>query len=277
VTETAPSAVSEQFNVALPDFKGPMDLLVYLVKLREIDVAMISVSQLAEDYLAWWRSRLEQLDFPVAPESEPEPEADGWYKNWCDGINLDQAGEFILLAAILLEYKAVSLLPEEEPTLDGLDLGEKAEWSPEELAMFQVPAGHLAELESKQVNLFDRGVLHVAGLAAEITSDMFSDVAVYDLALAFSRLTRDLPPEPQHTVERIPYTIEGQTGFILSFFANSRKITFDRLAESMNSRLAVVVTFLALLELIRTGRVTVLQNQTFGQLWIIRLEPNNEQ
>lgn len=268
-------ARSERFEVSTPDFTGPMDLLVYLVRQREIDVAMISVAQLAEDYLKWWQSRLEQIDLPVSYNGDEENRENGYSYI---GLDLDSAGEFVLLAAILLEYKAVSLLPMEQPDLSGIEVGSADdEWDPELLSQFQAPAQLLAELESKQINLFDRGAVHITGLDMEITSDMFSEVAVYDLALAFGRLNQELPPEKRHVVEGIPFTIEGQTSYILSFFEGTRKVSFEKLATGLTSRIAVVVTFLALLELIRRQKVAVIQTENFGSLWIIWREKRHEQ
>jgi len=87
--------------------------------------------------------------------------------------------------------------------------------------------------------------------------------------LAFRDLIYKLPEEKLHVVENIPFTLEGQMAFVLSFIGGKTKTAFTRLAETLSSRLAVIMTFLALLELIRLGRVRVAQRAPFEPLWLI--------
>ena len=228
------------YQVTTPDFAGPMDLLVFLVRRRELDVAYISIGAIATDFLTW----IERM----------EP------------LNLDNAGDFILLAAILLQLKASELLPSSEPEQADVEmLASYKERSYQELIALRVSANRLAELEEQQVNLFDRGGVYVTGLERDLLGDMLSDVSLYDIAVAFRRLIQKLPPEPTHVIEDIPYTLEGQMAFILSFFDNRSQVAFVRLAEALETRLAVIMTFLAMLELMRIGRIAVRQPQPFGE------------
>jgi len=235
------------YQVNTPDFAGPMDLLVFLVRRSELDVAYISVSAIAADYLAWIE-RMEVFD-------------------------LDNAGDFILLTAILLQLKAADLLPTQEPEPADIEMlmgDERRSFG--ELMALKASAARLAELEEDQVNMFDRGGIHITGLEEAMASDMLSDVSLYDIALAFRKLIRKLPHEPTHIIEDIPYTLEGQMAFILSFFENSRKVAFELFAEALDSRLAVIMTFLAMLELMRLHRIAVRQPQPFGEFWLVLRE-----
>ena len=237
------------FVVATPDFAGPMDLLVYIVRRRELDVAYISISAIASDYLDW----LDRIEL----------------------TELDSAGDFILLAATLLQFKAINLLPGEEPDISEAELDGKVRIrSEKELAALRSTISHLAELEAKQINLFDRGSVQVHGLDEALTSDMLADVSAYDLALAFRDIIYHLPSEPTHIIEDVPFSLEGQIAFILSFFENSNRVAFDLLAQALSSRLAVIMTFLAMLELIRMVKIKVVQYQPFGPLWLILLDAN---
>ena len=222
-----------------------MDLLVYLVRRRELDVAYISVSAIATDYLEWTQ-RIHSLD-------------------------LDNAGDFILLAAILLQFKAAELLSTSEPELSDVELlVDNRQRSFEELSALRAHASRLADLEEEQINLFDRGGISIGGLEEELIGDFLSDVSLYDIAVAFRGLIRKLPPEPTHIVENIPFTLEGQMAFIISFFGQDSRIAFDRLAGALESRLAVIMTFLAMLELMRLGSLIVRQPKPYGQLWLLR-------
>ena len=235
--------MSTVYQVKIPDFAGPMDLLVFLVRRRELDVAYISVSAITTDYLTW----IERMEY----------------------LDLDNAGDFILLAAVLLQFKAAELLPASEPEpSDAEVLAKDEEKSFKDLVALKVSVGRLAEFEEHQINLFDRGGIYIAGLEEELAGEMLSDVSLYDIAVAFRDLIRYLPSEPTHIIEDIPYTLEGQMAFIISFFGNARKIAFARLAEALESRLAVIMTFLAMLELMRLGKVVIKQPHPFGEFWL---------
>ncbi len=232
------------FEVTTPDFAGPMDLLVFIVRRRELDVAYISISAIARDYLDWL-DRVETLE-------------------------VDSAGDFILLAAILLQFKALNLLPGEEPEVAEVEWdGRGRTEAGEELNVLRSSIARLAELEAKQINFFDRGVVQVSGLEEQLTGEMLANVSAIDLALVFRDLIYKLPPEPTHIVEDIPYSLEGQMAFIFSFFKRSKRVAFERIAEALSSRLAVIMTFLAMLELMRLVKIRVVQYQPFGPLWLI--------
>jgi len=221
-----------------------MDLLVFLVRRRELDIAYISVSAIATDYLSWL-DRKEELD-------------------------LDYAGDFILLAAVLMQFKAAELLPTSEPEPSEAEMITRdQDFSYEDLAALKIKAAKLAELEEQQVGLFDIGGVHITGLEESLASEMLSDVSVYDMAIVFRSLIRELPPEPTFIIEEIPYSIEGQMAYILSFFENTKKVLFARLAGSLDSRLAVIMTFLAMLELMRLGKVSIRQPHPFGEFWLL--------
>lgn len=224
-----------------------MDLLVFLVRRRELDIAYISVSAIATDYLSWLE-RKEELD-------------------------LDYAGDFILLAAVLMQFKAAELLPTNEPEFSEAEMiTGNQEVSFEEVNALKLKAAKLSELEEQQVGLFDSGGVYIAGLEESLASEMLSDVSVYDIALVFRSLIRELPPEPTFIIEEIPYSIEGQMAYILSFFEKKKKVQFTRLAESLESRLAVIMTFLAMLELMRLGKISIRQPHPFGEFWLLLRE-----
>ncbi len=219
--------------------------MVFLVRRRELDVAYVSVSAIARDYLDW----IERKGIP----------------------DIDSAGDFILLAATLLQFKALNLLPGSDPDTSDAEINNLERLhSEEELAALREAAQRMGDLEERQANLFDRGTVQLGGLDEEVTTEMLSDVSKFDLALAFRDLIYQLPQEPTHIIEDMRYTIEGQTAFIMSFFGEDTRLAFDRLAEVLISRLAVIMTFLAILELIRIGRMRVMQREAFGPLWLIR-------
>ena len=145
------------FEINTTDFAGPMDLLVFLVRRRELDVAFISVSAITLDFLEW----LDNIEL----------------------MDLDAAADFILLASILLQFKAVNLLPGADPDLSDVELHvNDRKISAAELAALRDTAAQFAELEAQQIHLFDRGNVELTGLNEEITTSMLNNVSVFDLA-----------------------------------------------------------------------------------------------
>lgn len=224
-----------------------MDLLVYLVRKRELDVAYISITAIASDYLNWLE-KTEVIDF-------------------------DGAGDFILLAATLLQFKSSELLAVKEPEITESEL--TAAFNDNSLAdllALRATVERLAELEESQIGLFDRGNVEITGLDEELAGELLAEVSLYDVALAFRQLIQNLPAEPTHIVERIPYTIEGQMAFVTAFFQDAKRVAFQRLASALDSRLAVVMTFLAVLELIRRGKISVRQSETFAPMYLVKVK-----
>lgn len=239
------------FEVETPDYAGPMDLMVFLVRRRELDVAYISVSAIANDFLEW----LDRVELP----------------------DLDTAGDFILLAATLLQFKVASLLPGSTPDFSDAEINDIERYqSEDELIALKETVNRLAELEEGQINLFDRGGIVLAGFEEQLATEMLSDVSVLDLALAFRDLIYKLPNEPTHVIEEMPFSLEGQMAFIRSFFIKNKRVSFARLAQALSSRLAVIMTFLGMLELMRVREIRVVQKAPFEPLWLIYTDRDSE-
>ncbi|MBT3233549.1 MAG: segregation/condensation protein A [Calditrichaeota bacterium] len=239
------------FEVETPDYAGPMDLMVFLVRRRELDVAYISVSAIANDFLEW----LDRVELP----------------------DLDTAGDFILLAATLLQFKVASLLPGSTPDYSDAEINDIERYqSEDELIALKETVNRLAELEDGQINLFDRGGVVLAGFEEQLATEMLSDVSVLDLALAFRDLIYKLPSEPTHVIEEMPFSLEGQMAFIRSFFVKNKRVSFARLAQALSSRLAVIMTFLGMLELMRVHEIRVVQKAPFEPLWLIYTDRDSE-
>lgn len=244
-----------EYQISVTDFVGTIDLLIYLVHQKEMDVAEISLSEITSNYVDWWQDNYSvgSAVFDLLKSTEL----------W------NSFGDFILAAAILFEYKASTLLPEEIVELEA----QAPEWwrenSAELLLAYQSGIDILDGLEMEQTAWFDRGNVYVAGLESDVRSELLSSVSLHNLAEIFHSITRQLPAEPDARIDKIPYTIEGQKAFVLSFFKSSNHIHFDVIASSLKSKIAVVTTFLALLELIRQREIIVRQEKNFAPLSII--------
>ena len=234
------------FHVNVPVYEGPMDLLLFVVRQRQVEVDELPLALIAGDFLDYARS--------------------------VEGIDLDAAGEIIYIASELIRMKIRSLLPREEDLEAGIE-DETDSVRDEELEEIyrQVVAAarKLAENEKIQREHFPRGEA-AANIELDATGELLRDVSLVDLAAAFREVTRRMDSTPVHQLALFKVTIEDQAGLILAALRNRQRVSFYELAENFNDRIEAVLAFLAMLELIRRGRVIAQQDGLFREVWIER-------
>lgn len=235
------------YRVKLDIFEGPFDLLLYLIRKHEIDIYDIPIHLITEQFFEY----LELMKM----------------------LDLEIAGEFIEMVAILMNIKARLLLPrpvgvsEEEYEDPRAELVERLI----EYKRFKEAAGELYQYEDKQRKLYPR--LYFPRLEAETDEDpdaYLKDVSLFDLLLAFKRALDNMPKVTYHEVKRIDVTVEEQTAFITEQLKTRPLILFSELMSELRDKIVIVVTFLALLEMIRIGKVIVRQSDLFDDIRIKR-------
>jgi segregation and condensation protein A len=231
------------YRVQLEKFEGPLDLLLFLIKKNEVEIYDIPIAEITQQYLAY----LQILEF----------------------LDLENAGEFILMAATLIRIKAKLLLPRNEAD------EEEADDPRQELVQrlleyqsFKEVAGHLDDLEDSSSNFYPR-----QNYAFEIEDtpqeeEPGREVSMFDLMAAFVEILKRAPTIAQHTVERIPVTIEEQSAFILDYLATRENVLFTELMSQIKERIVLIVTFVAILELVKSKRLQLNQNQPFSEIWL---------
>jgi segregation and condensation protein A len=137
-----------------------------------------------------------------------------------------------------------------------------------EYQRFKEVAAELDDLEQTQSNFYPK--LNYAFDAAEVAADETEgrNVTLYDLMAVFMDVLKRVPPPSQHTVERIPVTIEEQSAFILDYLEKRGPAQFTDLMAQIKERIILIVTFVALLELVKSKRLQLTQNQPFSEIWI---------
>jgi len=236
----------EDYQVHLDVFEGPMDLLVYLIRKNEIDIYDIPIALVAGQYLEYV-ARIEKL-------------------------NLEKAGDFLLMAATLLQIKSRMLLPRPE--------GEDEEWEDPrtelvekivEYLQFKEVAEHMRRLEETSQRQAERGFSELEMFRRTEEQEPEIDATVNELILAFGRLLlKNLEPEPVHRVTREKISSARRIRDIRELLARKRRILFSDLLDERSSRMFIVVTLVALLEMAKGGEIKVDQADIFGQLWIAR-------
>jgi len=237
----------EAYPVRLENFEGPLDLLLHLIKKNEVDIYDIPIALITEQYLA--------------------------YIELMQELNLDIAGEFLVMAATLIHIKSRTLLPRppsaEELAVEAEDPREALIRRLLEHQRFKAAAELLHEREtvrSAQWPRSDAAVSDVAGeeVEPELEVDLFSLLAAFRgvLERAKNRPRMLLPPEQ--------VSIESRIEALLTRLSETEACGFEELFGDVSSRADLIVTFLALLEMIRLKLVRIFQSGAFGEIRVYK-------
>lgn len=236
----------DDYRIRLPVFEGPIDLLVYLIRKRELDIHEISLSEIVSEYLS--------------------------YVELIRMIDIEGAGEFIVMASTLMRIKSQSLFAREEPADEGdgpADPGKDLIRYLLEYEKFGEVAEMLGEQEEARRGIFPRGGERNRAAEAERTREPDPDFQLFDLLAALRDVLAAVPKTAEHEVSLPEYTVAERRAVILAALDESAEVEFVTLVKGL-SRLAIVVTFVAMLELIREGRILVRQAAQFGRIILAR-------
>ena len=233
-------------KVKLEIFEGPLDLLLFLIKKEEIDIYDIPIVKITNQYL-------EYLDLMKM-------------------LDLDAAGEFLLMASTLLYIKSKMLLPQDEqyPDDDSDDLDPRSELIEKlvEYRKFKEIADDLEKKEQVRKSLFMRGVEEDVG-PAEIE---IVDVGIFDLLSALSDVLKRIEEQNETVIFEDEVTVVDKICMIEEMLSVSKRFKFTDLFIGVTSRMEVIVTFMALLELIKLKKLSVKQRKNFGEIDIVMAE-----
>lgn len=230
-------------------FEGPLDLLLYLIKENEADIFDIPIAQITDQYLAFLRIM--------------------------EDLNVEIAADFIVMAATLLVIKSKMLLPpEEEPEEGEEEPGEdpRAELARRlaEYRRYKEAAEKLKSAGDLRSLMFSRpseGEQEEGQRVTEIL--LMRDVSLFDLLGAFREVLQRVTERPGSTIRRDPVTVEDKIREISRRLRGTPEgLSFHQLCDTCETRLEVICIFLALLELVRRGRIAVVQQQSFGPILI---------
>ena len=239
----------EDYKVKLDVFEGPLDLLLYLIKRDEVDIYDISIERITKQYLGYMEA------FQV--------------------LNIELAGEFIVMAANLLYIKSRTLLPVDQQMAEEDAEEDDPRWELIrqliEYKKFKEAAARLRDIEALQENLFPR-VPVVPDLAVE--NLLVEEVGIFDLIHAFQKILKRLDQKTEDLREIFEenFTVSEKIDYLLKVTSSGVSMRFEELFADVASRAEIVVTFLAMLELIRLKQLRVRQESQCGEIWIDRSE-----
>lgn len=239
------------FKIKVPNFEGPLDLLLFFIRRDELDIYDIPIAHITQEFLN--------------------------YVHIMQRLDLELAGEFIVMAATLMQIKARMLLPK-LPTEEGLEdeLDPRAELTKRllEYKQFKETAIEMGEMELEQRRRFYRQLFKHDNRQKikEEDENVLQDVTIFHLIKAFQKALVNIPKKVTHNVRRIPYSIEDQGVYLMNNFKDRSEYSFVEVMQSAEEKIQIVVTFIALLELIRSGRVRIEMEQAFNHIRIIKNE-----
>ncbi|MGB9772992.1 MAG: segregation and condensation protein A [Bacteroidota bacterium] len=235
------------YRVKLPNFEGPLDLLLFFIKRDELDIYDIPIAKIAKEFLQ--------------------------YVHMMEMHDLDGAGEFLVMASTLMQIKVRMLLPasesEEEEEVDPrADLVRRLL----EYKKYKELAGELSALEKEQLKVYYRQFFKADPHLVPLQDDVafLRNVTLYDLIATLKRALDRIPTQFVHEVERTPVTVEEMAMYLLRALEERPQVTFMELTNGITERIRIVVMFIALLELIKSRAVTLEQEDIFGEIVIRR-------
>jgi segregation and condensation protein A len=242
------------YRVHLDNFEGPLDLLLFLIKRDEIEITEIPIAHITEQFL----------------ESIRE----------ADSLDLDRAGEFLLMAATLMRIKAKMLLPaaeDEESEEDAVDPRADLVRRLLEYKEFKRVGEILGGREEEWRHIFPRAASPLPEAEMDFSEGL--GVSLLDLFRAFRRILEKTGESGTFELTAEEYSVEEQIESIRrECFVRREGVPFSALFPERRSRALVITTFLALLEMVRRGEIEALQADTFGEIWLKQKEvvPSNE-
>ncbi len=234
------------YKIKLEVFEGPLDLLLYLIKQEELNIYDIPITRITEQYLE--------------------------YLNLMELLDLEVAGEFLVMAATLMQIKSKMLLPPDPTTVDTEEADPRAELVRRllEYKAYKEVASQLRGFEENQSGIFSRlGAL--PELPPQEGGDSpFTGVSLFDLISALAKVLKNMPRDIFHQIVKDEYTVAEKVQEIFDRLIKEPVVSFSRIFKEAKNRFEAITTFLALLELIRLKEVTMRQEDRFGEIEITR-------
>jgi segregation and condensation protein A len=241
------------FEIKLPLFEGPFDLLLFFIERDELDIYDIPISKITDEFLA--------------------------YVHQLEKINIELASEFILVAATLMRIKAKMLLPRPELDEKGNEIDPREELVQHllEYKKYKSVVAEFSKMEDDQFHKNARGnvMAEIRKLAeasdseAELQSlDLYKLLRVYEKVIKRFEAAQN---KPVHTVVQYPYTIEQQRNFLMDKLVQQGRFTFAELISEHRSKIAAIFNFLAILDLVQLGQVVIHIGEGFNNFWVEKL------
>jgi len=232
------------FNIKLENFEGPLDLLLYFIKRDKIDIYDIPITKITNEYIS------------VIDEAKK--------------LDVSIAGEFLFMASMLLRIKTQMLLPRQidEESLDIDDPRIDLVAQLIEYKKYKNVAHKLKNLHFENKDTFFRSSIKVVYDQSPDVSDYLNEVTLYDISKIFKEAIDNAPSEDTFEIYREMVSLNDQKNFILKEFENKKVISLKNLVKNLETKIEIIVTFLALLEMIKQSEIICSQKENFEDIEI---------
>lgn len=238
------------YKIHLEKFEGPLDLLLYLIKKNDIDIKDIPIAVITDQYMQY----IEMMKM----------------------LDLDVVGDFLVMAASLMQIKSRMLLPP-DPLAgpEAVDPRQELVDRLKEYEQFKMIAEGLKTKELYRQNLFGRLVdMDKLNEIKEDAQEVMFEATLFDLINALSDALKHIPEKKDYQVSQEEYTIEGKIHALLHMLIETPRISLVELFRRSTSKTEVICTFVAVLELTRLKEILVVQHRQFEDIEIIRNTAN---
>lgn len=243
------------FEIKLPLFEGPFDLMLFFIERDELDIYDIPISKITNDFLD--------------------------YVHHLEKMEIEVASEFILFAATLMKIKSRMLLPRPEINEHGEEVDPREELVRNllEYKKYKSVVEELTQLESDRMSKEKRGNLAKELQELSKLEDVEAElhhVDLYKLLKVFQKCMSRMASrseETKHTVIQYPYTIEQQKDFVLEKISFKQQVPFTEFISYKPDKIFVIYTFLAILELLQLSQVTIIIGEGYNNFWVEKIEP----
>jgi segregation and condensation protein A len=250
---------SEIYQIKLPQFEGPFDLLLFFIERDELDIYNIPITKITNEF----------LDFIHKSEA----------------LNIELSSEFILFISTLMRIKAKMLLPRKEIDLHGNEIDPRQELIDKilEYKKFKEASAQMSEMEALRMLMVKRGNIQeeLSKIGEEaVEGTEIQTVTLFKLMKAFEKVAQRLHEkrhQPVHTVISYNYTMEGTRKYMLDLIKTERTLSFEKIFDVCEDRIHALFLFLNMLELIQAKYVTIITGEGFNNFIIEYNEERTEE
>ena len=235
--------MSTTYQIKLPQFQGPFDLLLFFIERDELDIYNIPITRIIKDFLEYIHKQ--------------------------ETLNIELSSEFILFISTLMRIKAKMLLPRKEIDAQGNEIDPRQELIDKilEYKKYKEAAAEMAVMEAERMLLIKRGNIqrelsNIGEEASEGTE--VQTITLFKLMKAFERVMQryhDKMNKPTHTVVRYNYTMEGTKADMISVAQSQRTLSFEKIFEKAENRVHAIFMFLSMLELVQQKFLRILTGE----------------
>lgn len=244
----------ENFEIKLPLFEGPFDLLLFFIERDELDIYDIPIAKITEDFLE--------------------------YVHQMENLNVEVASEFILVAATLMRIKSKMLLPRPKLDEQGNEIDPREELVKHllEYKKYKSVVETFHKMEETELMKEKRGnIIKELKALAETTNveAELQDVTIFKLMTVFEKVMKRFEAEknkPVHQVIQYPYTIENQKKYLVEELNKKERLSFGELLEAFPTRIGLIFNFLAILEMLSIQQIGIQIGEGFNNFWVTKAE-----